>query len=185
MKEIGLSMSDIDPPRPRRSTLETFNEEMAVLDRPLDGEVEYYDEAPVRPSAWRRVGMFVAVAAIIGVGGSVVMSRHRAQAAASAEPASPAPAMVVASAPPAVAAPAPLPAVPLPAAEAAQPPPAEDSATDEEPAPVPPVAHSAWSTINGKSDHAKHGRVASGKTTIRRTTTVKHHVAAKRSARHH
>ena len=198
MKEIGFSMSHVDPPRPRRSTLETFNEEMSVLDRPLEGEVEYYDEAPSRLSAWRRVGMFVGVAVLIGVGGAVVMSRHHAQAAAAAQPAAPASAVVIATAAPAVVpppalvaeqpapaavAPAEAPSAPIAVAEA----PAENPAADDEPAPVAPVAHvahSAWSLINGKSAHAKQARIGSGKTTIRRTTIVKHHVVAKRTARH-
>ena len=195
MKEIGFSMSHIDPPRPRRSTLETFNEELSVLDRPLEAEVEYYDEAPPRLSAWRRMGMFVGVAALIGVGGAVMMSRHRAHAAAAAQPAAPASAVVIATAAPpvvpppaleaahaapAAVAPAEAPSAPIAVAEA----PAENPAADDEPAPVAPVAHSAWSLINGKSAHAKQARVASGKTTIRRTTIVKHHVVAKRTARH-
>jgi len=193
MEEIGFPMSNIDPPRPRRSTLETFNDEMAVLERPLEGDVEYYDE-PAPRSAWRRMGMFVVVVGVIGAGGAVVMSRHHAQAAADAQASASAPAPVlVAAAAPAVAplppsqaamptpAPAALeaaPSAPIAAAEA----PVEDGSGDEEEAPAAPVTRSAWSTISG--GHAKHGRVASGKTTVRRTTIVKHKVVAKRSARH-
>src|SRR5215831_19500326 len=36
------------PERGRRSTLETFNDEMAVLERPLEDDVEYVDEKPPR-----------------------------------------------------------------------------------------------------------------------------------------
>src|SRR3954469_13782987 len=42
------AMAMLDRPRGRKSTLDSFNEEMAVLDRPLEGEVEYADEAPRR-----------------------------------------------------------------------------------------------------------------------------------------
>lgn len=61
--------------RPRRSTLETFNEELAVLDRPIEGDVEYYDELPPKRRSWLRpVG--VALVAIIG-GGFLALSGHQ------------------------------------------------------------------------------------------------------------
>src|SRR5581483_9300070 len=66
--------------RPRRSTLETFNEEMALLDRPLENEeIEYYDEEPPR-RPWRRLGAFVVVAAIGVAGGAFGGARVLARA---------------------------------------------------------------------------------------------------------
>ena len=51
-----------------RSTLETFNDELAVLERPLEGDVEYIDEP--KPSRWRRG--FFAVVVMVGVGGALL-----------------------------------------------------------------------------------------------------------------
>src|SRR3982751_544536 len=90
-EEIGMSSDDPTRPRrstlaigsggeaqrPRRSTVETFNDELAVLDRPIEGETEYFDEAPP-PSRLRRAGGLVAVVVMVGVGGALLISRQRA-----------------------------------------------------------------------------------------------------------
>lgn len=82
-------------PRMRKTTLEHFNDEMSVLDRPLEGEVEFYDEP--RRRRWRvpaigGVIFLASCAAYLGV------LRHRNTAEAAAAPAS-----IVATAPPIVA----------------------------------------------------------------------------------
>jgi hypothetical protein len=54
--------SILDPAaRPRRSTLETFNDELAILDRPIEEDVEYYDEVP----PMRRLRLRTVAAAIL------------------------------------------------------------------------------------------------------------------------
>ena len=78
-----------DPGRARPSTLDFFNEEMAVLDRPLESAAEYVDEAPP-PSRWRRVGMFAVIVAVMGVGGGVVLSRRHAAVESPAQVSQPA-----------------------------------------------------------------------------------------------
>ena len=86
------------PPRERKSTLDTFNDEMAVLDRPLEGDVEYADEAP-RPSRMRGVALFAGVVLGMGMAGGVMLSRRHAAAppsAQAAQPAAPAPATAAA-----------------------------------------------------------------------------------------
>ena len=57
------------PPLPagRKSTIELFNDDLAVLDRPLEGEVEYFDDAQP-PSRWRQGVAFFAVVVVVGVG---------------------------------------------------------------------------------------------------------------------
>ena len=65
------------PPRERKSTLDTFNDEMAVLERPIEGDVEYVDEAP-RPSRMRGVALFAGVVLGMGLAGGVILSRRHA-----------------------------------------------------------------------------------------------------------
>src|SRR3954465_12997143 len=67
------AMAMLDRPRGRKSTLDNFNEEMAVLDRPLEGDVEYADEAP-RRSRMRGVALFAGVVLGMGLGGGVMLS---------------------------------------------------------------------------------------------------------------
>src|SRR4051812_22529839 len=92
-EEIGMSSDDPGRPRrstlalgsggeeqrPRRSTLETFNDEMAALDRPIEAEAEYFDEPPP-PSRLRRAAGLVGVIVIVGVGGAALILRQRAGA---------------------------------------------------------------------------------------------------------
>jgi len=172
------------PVRNQKSTLETFNAEMSLLERPLEGEVEYFDEAPP-PSRWRRVGLFAGIVVVMGLGGGLVLSRQRqataetpAQAAAQPAPAAaPAARAVLAATAPGAAAPMPAAA---PAAATAAAPAADEGGdqaeADDEPA---PAKSSAWSKVrtSSKSSHAKHAR-SGGKSSRR------HAVASKRS-RHH
>ena len=75
--------------RERPKTLDFFNDEMAVVDRPREGAVEGVDEAPP-PSRWGRVGMFAVVVAVMGVGGGVVLSRRHAAVESRAQASQPA-----------------------------------------------------------------------------------------------
>src|SRR6185436_4203786 len=69
------------PPLPagRKSTIEVFNDELSVLERPLEGEVEYFDEEKP-PSRWRQAAAFFVVMVVLGVGGSLLITRNRAGA---------------------------------------------------------------------------------------------------------
>ena len=90
------------PPLPagRKSTIELFNDDLAPLDRPLEGEVEYFDE-PKPPSRWRQAVAFFTVVVVVGAGGALVISRNRASAGARELAATQAPvAAAVAAAPP-------------------------------------------------------------------------------------
>lgn len=188
--------------RQRRSTLETFNEELAVLERPIEGDVEYIDEP--KPSRWRPIG-FAALVVMVGVGGASFLSRHRgdteARAMAAAATSTPMPAPVVAAAPSAVfaaqapaaaAAPAEAPAPTEATAPAPTAPDADEAADDEaaasdDSAQRAPASKGAWAKVRSKAGHAKPARATSGKsTTYRRTTTTttRHTVVAKRVTRH-
>ena len=61
-------------PRVRTTTLDRFNQEMSVLDQPLDGEVEYYDEP--QPRRWRVRAIGVAIFAL-SFGGYLTAARYR------------------------------------------------------------------------------------------------------------
>jgi hypothetical protein len=148
-------------PRIRRNTLERFNDELSVLDRPLETDVEYYDEEPPskRP---RMVAIAAALFVIGGVGaGFPMLSGHIGGATPSIE---------LAVAPPAAAIPtpvlAPSPSPPPPVAAPPEPALAEIE-PDAEPAvdAVPSdassipiaVAPSPWTRM-GKPDRSSHGR---------------------------
>ncbi len=158
--------------RPRKNTIERFNDELSVLERPLEGDVEYYDEAPP-PSRFRRVGAFVLVAGLTCAGSLFVM-RHFANRAAVAPPAPvpvaiAAPIAAPAAAEPAVAPPSP-PSSPdraAPAALAAADPapaapeltadkeaPAADDAADDAPA----ARQAASAKPTHGSRHSRHGK---------------------------
>src|SRR4051812_12612070 len=146
------AMAMLDRPRGRKSTLDNFNEEMAVLDRPLEGDVEYADEAP-RRSRMRGVALFAGVVLGMGLGGGVMLSRRHAAAPPSAEAAPPAMAAMAAAAP--AAAPTvlaaqvePKAAPEAPAAEAAGSAAEEDdSAKDDGTGPAVPGSHAAWDKV--------------------------------------
>jgi hypothetical protein len=155
------------PQRQRRSTLDTFNDDLAVLERPLDGDVEYVDEKP--PTRWREAAAFIATVAIVGGGGAFMIHRHRAGLAAHEAPSPPATVAVAStpSSPVAVAQPTAAPAAgPTAVAQAA---PAEDAADghDAEPAAASPRASSKVKSHPGHRAHSKHARSAS--------TTSHHH----------
>ena len=173
--------------RPRRNTLDTFNDEMSVLDRPLEGEVEY--EEP-RPSRWGRLGMFVGIVAAVGIGGGFALSRRHAALTLVAEASTPAAATAPAVAAPAPAAPAPAAARPTvlaaasPAAEAAAAPvAADDDAGDDDSAQPAPASPVAWDKVKTKSGHGKRSRLPSGKTSHHHSS--KHAIARKHSSSRH
>lgn len=61
-------------PRVRRTTLESFNAELAVLDRPLEGEIEYYDEPPRRSR--RSIGTMVGLVGMLGSVAAFALTRR-------------------------------------------------------------------------------------------------------------
>jgi hypothetical protein len=181
--------------RPRRSTLENFNDEMSLLERPIEGDVEYED--PPR-SRWKGVGIFVGIVAVVGLGGGFVLQRRhaaRAPVVQAPQPAAPVAAVVLAPTPapapaaevaPAPAAPDPVvlaAAAPAAAAEPAAAPPAADDDGEDAEAPQPaPSSHAAWDKV--KSSHAKHARSTAKSSAHHRSS--KSAVAGKHSSsRHH
>jgi hypothetical protein len=166
--------------RPRKNTIERFNDELSVLERPLEGDVEYYDEAP--PSVrWRKLAGFVLVAGLTACASLIIM-RHRPAREAVAQ-SSPAPASIAAPArtAPAVATPTlALPSPPsssdrarvtAPALAAAEPPAAQPDLVAAERAPAaadaPPARPEARGTdadsveARHRSRHARHRKSAS------------------------
>jgi hypothetical protein len=145
-------------PRVRTTTLDRFNQEMSVLDQPLDGEVEYYDEP--RPRRWRVRAIGVAIFAL-SFGGYLTAARYRhAPQVAASELSAPPPAAEVAAAVPAPPS-APAVATPARAATAAAPPPEkpETASADKTAAASKSVA------LQTKADrhHHHHSRHASGR----------------------
>ena len=140
-------------PRVRTTTLDRFNQEMSVLDQPLDGEVEYYDEP--QPRRWRVRAIGVAIFAL-SFGGYLTAARYRhPPQVAAREPSAPAPAAeVVAAVPTPPSAPALAMAAPAPATEKP-----EAASADEPAAPSKTVA------LQTKADphHHHHSRHASGR----------------------
>jgi hypothetical protein len=192
----SAAVTRVEPPRTRRATLETLDQELAVLDRPLEGDVEYFDEP--RPSRWPRAIGVMAVVMIVGVGGAVFLSRQGGAAdtreQASAPPAAITPPVLATQTTLAPAAPEAAPAEAAPAeaapaeaapAEAAPPvvaateAPADDPAADEG-AEAAPVSRSAWTKVRGKSAHSsKQARAGSSKATARRVTKTRRTAVAK------
>jgi len=82
--EDGAPPAPAPPPRMRKTTLETFNEELSVLERPLEGEVEFYDEP--KPRRWRARVIGAAIF-VVGCGAYLGVLRHRSTAEAAAAPA--------------------------------------------------------------------------------------------------
>jgi hypothetical protein len=152
--EVPIEVVAEPAPRMRKTTLENFNEEMAVLDRPLEGEVEFFDEP--RPHRWRVPAVGMAIFAL-SCGAYLGVLRHRNSAnPASATSAAPAPvaALAVGSTPPA----------PAPSAAAAAPgpdvPAAAAPSEAAEAAPVAPTPSSTLADDESRSDgrHHHHGR---------------------------
>ncbi len=84
--------------RPRKTTLENFNEELAILDRPLEGDVEYYDERPRRQPRWPGMSTVIIGFALFAGAGALFFSHSdpetiiaAAQAAAASAPTPPPP----------------------------------------------------------------------------------------------
>jgi hypothetical protein len=151
--------------RVRRSTLERFNDDMSLLDRPLEAEVEYYDDPP--PSPWPKRLMIGAAMFILSGGAGFVLLRHGGAAtpvaaiAAVSPAATPEPAAPVAAAP--EIAPAPV------AAEGDDGDDGEvvDAVPSEVPSAATAVSPSGWSKIGSKSarssGHTKRTRLATTK----------------------
>ena len=145
-------------PRVRTTTLDRFNQEMSVLDQPLEGEVEYYDEP--QPRRWRVRAIGVAIFAL-SFGGYLTAARYRhPPQVAAREPSAPPPAAEVVAAVPAPPS-APAGASPAPAATAAAPATekSETASADEPTAPSRAVA------LQTKADrhHHHHSHHASGR----------------------
>lgn len=176
------------PSRKRRSTLDTFNDEMSVLERPLEGEVEYFDEKP--PSRLPRLVGFVAVIVVVGVGGSFLISRHRATAGTQAQaspPSSPAPAaaqpvLAARAEAPAATAVAPAEAAAADTAAAA---PSDDATAGDDSARPAPGAGAGWGKVRNKAGAAKHARSSSTKTTTKHYRSTTKRTVVKRTVRHH
>jgi hypothetical protein len=146
-------MDDVTRPAGvRRTTIEAFNDEMAVLDRPLEHEIEYIDDKPA--SRWARlvpalaaIGVLVGAGYVLGmrvIGGPLPwphLAMARVESAAVAPPAAVLPAAIPAMAPiPAPPAPAVEPAAPVAVAEEADAPPEKDAAPAR-------ASHRAWSRV--------------------------------------
>jgi hypothetical protein len=141
-------------PRVRTTTLDRFNQEMSVLEQPLDGEVEYYDEP--QPRRWRVRAIGVALFAL-SFGGYLTAARYRhAPQVAAKEPSA---AEVVAAVPALPSAPAV--AMPAPAATAAAPATEKPAAAGAD----KPAAPSTTVALHTKADghHHHHSRHASGR----------------------
>ncbi len=154
--EVSIEVTAELAPRMRKSTLENFNEEMSVLDRPLEGEVEFYDEP--RPRRWRVPTIGAAIFAL-SCGAYLGVLRHRGAAEAAPAAAAARPlvtATAVAAAPPAEAAqPAAAPAAAP--SEAADAPPAE-AAPAAAPATTPTPILADESRADGHRHHrGRHG----------------------------
>ena len=143
--------------RPRKTTLENFNEELALLDRPLEGEVEYYDERPRRRQRWA-VTSPVIIGSVFFAGAAVLfLSRPdpdtiiaAAQAAAARAPAA-LHATPVAAAPAAPAVEAPAAPVPEPT-NAPEPTTADETSTANAPLKLrSPPPRAAWIKLSGAS----------------------------------
>jgi hypothetical protein len=178
------ALAMLNRPRVRKSTLDVFNDEMAVLERPLENDVEYIDEAP-RTSRVRGIALFAGVVLGMGLGGGVMLSRRHAAAPPSAEgaqPATPPAAMAVAapSAPVLAAQVAPSAVAEAPATGAA-----DDDDAKEDPAPQAASSHVAWDKVKAKGGHDKPSRSASGKTSHHRSASKRTASAKHATSRHH
>jgi nucleoid-associated protein YgaU len=193
-REEPTAPKHMPPPIPpgRKSAIEEFNEELAALERPLEGEVEYFDEAPP-PSRWRQAAALFTVVVVVGVGGALLISRNRASAgarelaaaeapvaAAAVAVAPPSPALAAEQAPPALAAPEAPAAADAPAADEA----AADSAGADSAQPAPST-RSAWTKVRAKAGHPKHTRSGSSKTAHRSTKTKRTVIAKNTASRRH
>lgn len=106
----------------RRTALERFNAELAVLDRPLEDDIEYYDDPPP-VSRWRRAGATLGLFMMLGGVTSFAVARWSSPAIANeADPSTPVAVATTApvTVPPGTAAPEPAtPGTPAPAPAAA------------------------------------------------------------------
>jgi hypothetical protein len=172
------AMAMLDRPRPRKSTLDVFNDEMAVLDRPLEGDVEFADEAP-RRSRVRGMALFAGVVLGMGMAGGAILSRRHAAARQMAQAPQPAAAAAApAATAPVLAAQMAAPSAPeAQAGEIAAAPAAEEDDSVKEDPPAP-VSHAAWNKVKTKAGHGKASRSASSRSAhnqgSKRTPSAKH-----------
>lgn len=157
--------------RPRKNTMERFNDELSVLERPLEGDIEYYDEAPP-PARWRKLGAFVLVAGLT-CGGSLFVMRHSSHREAVA------PSSATVSAAPAAAAPG------------ASPPssPTSPASPDPEAHPVlaaaEPTSAAAPSLAPAANDAADSTPVAQQAASVKPTHGSRHSRHSNSGGRHH
>jgi hypothetical protein len=88
MIQPNARQPEAPPPRKRTASLsividepdavESLNQELAVLDRPLEGEVEYYDERP--PRGWRAGATGLVLTLVCGGGLLLALGRARVEA---------------------------------------------------------------------------------------------------------
>jgi hypothetical protein len=153
--EVSIEVTAEPALRMRKTTLENFNEEMSVLDRPLEGEVEFYDEP--RRRRWRVPAVGAAIFAL-SCGAYLGVLRHRntvdaPSATSAARP--PATGPVVASVPPPEAARSAA-GAPAPLAPAAAAPSDATGATPAAAAPAPILADESRAD-GGHHHHGRHG----------------------------
>ena len=143
-------MSNETAARPRRTTLECFNEELAILDRPLENDVAYYDDPPP-PSPWRWAGGIMGAALFFGAAVGVLLTRQPSAAQASAQESVPIqlPAAAIQASGPSVMPeePAPKVATPEPTTEAS----ADVPADTQSFARKAPASKAAWAKVVGRT----------------------------------
>jgi hypothetical protein len=174
----AVEIVEDDPPsagrvRVRKTTLESFNEEMAVLDRPLASEVEYVDEAPA-PSRMKRLTIVAGVFVVMVVSGGLLLSRRQTGVDPTLRTDQP---VALATAPARVLA-APTTGAPPPLEVAAAATPTADRnehvGKDDQAASVIPNVRAA-EKVAAKRGHAKRSRASTGKSS-RHHGPVKHSV---------
>ncbi len=64
-----------------RTTLDRFNAELAILDRPLEDDIEYYDDPRPR-RLWQRIGATLGAFTLLGAVAAFAVTRWSSPAAA-------------------------------------------------------------------------------------------------------
>ena len=137
--------------RPRKTTLENFNDELAILDRPLEDEVEYYDERPRRQQRWAATSPVI-IGSVFFAGAAVLfLSRPDPDTIIAAAQAAAARAPAAAQSTP-VATPPVAPAVEAPATPVPEPTTADETSTANAPLKLrSPPPRAAWMKLRGAS----------------------------------
>ena len=136
-----------------RTTLDRLNAELAIFDRPLEDDVEYYDDPPPR-RLWQRIGATLGAFTLLGAVAGFAVTHWSSPAAATevsprAPLAAPAPVALPPSAPPA--------AVPAAVAETDDEA-APDTAPDLAPAVGPARSRGDWTILQPAGSRHQHGR---------------------------